>query len=159
MVLRRWVGGCACGALLALGGAAEAEAAVSVYPGDGTPDVSPRTQITLRGEPASALAGLVVTGSRSGRHSGSLRPDPDGQGASFFPSRSFVDGERVTVRPGPPVNGVPDGTVTFTVERYAPSAPPIFHLARPKRRPGDVQRFRSRPDLAPPGVRVVAHTV
>ena len=96
MVLRRWVGGCACGALLALGGAAEAEAAVSVYPGDGTPDVSPRTQITLRGEPASALAGLVVTGSRSGRHSGSLRPDPDGQGASFFPSRSFVVPEQRT---------------------------------------------------------------
>jgi arylsulfotransferase ASST len=161
MGLRRRVAGCGTAALLALAvasGTAHAQGPVSVFPGDGTPDASPRTQISLRGAPASALQGIVVTGSRSGRHTGRLVPDPDGDGASFFPAKSFVDGEQVTVSPGLPVADGRNGAVTFTVAAVAPTRPPSFQVVSHARRPGDVQHFVSRPDLAPPGVRVVTRT-
>lgn len=137
---------------------AVARADVSVYPGDGTPDASPRTQISLRGAPPSDLQHVVVTGSRSGRHTGRLVAHPDGDGASFVPDRSFTAGERVTVTPGVAISGVSGGSVTFTVLPVARTKPAFAQPASGMRRPGDVQRFVSRPDLAPPGVRVVTRT-
>ena len=86
-----------------------------------------------------------MTGSRSGRHGGRLRAHSDGQGASFVPSRPFRPGERVTVRSK-------DVSYGFTVGRRPPPLP-----TRPTERSGvgrgAVQRFRSRPELAPPASR------
>ncbi|HEU4978307.1 MAG TPA: arylsulfotransferase family protein [Solirubrobacteraceae bacterium] len=83
---------------------------------------------------------------------------PDGDGASFFPDKPFLAGEQVIVKPGVPVAGDRDGTVTFTVLGAARTVPPFGQPASPSRRPGDVQRFVSRPDLAPPGIHVVTRT-
>src|SRR3954471_19234647 len=86
-------------ALLALAGARPAVAAtVSVYPAPGVTTAMPGTQISFRGAPPSQLGPIVVTGSRSGRHSGKVEAHSDGNGGSFVPDKDFKPGERVTVR-------------------------------------------------------------
>jgi hypothetical protein len=138
----------AAGAAAALLGAAAApaRAAVVAYPLPGTTTASKDTQISFRGAAPAALGGVTVRGSRSGRHRGRLRAHSDGQGASFLPARAFTPGERVTVR----ARGVRYG---FAIGRRP---------AQPRTRPGErsdvgrgaVQRFASRPELAPPAVTV-----
>src|SRR5271166_1007672 len=61
-------------------------------------DASARTQISLLGAPASAIAGIHVSGSQTGSHSGRLLAYSQGDGASFVPSKPFQPGETVTVR-------------------------------------------------------------
>jgi hypothetical protein len=75
--------------------AAHAAAALDVLPLPGTPDASPLTQIDFPALSPSQLTRVVVTGSRSGEHPGSLER---GHGAVFLPSHPFPDGDRVTVR-------------------------------------------------------------
>ena len=60
---------------------------------------------------------MIVTGSRTGRHEGSLEPHPDGRGASFVPERRFRPGERVTVRTRLNVRRARDGDFRFTIAR------------------------------------------
>lgn len=125
---------------------------VSVFPPQGTPDASPRTQVSFRGAPGAALGQVTVTGSRTGLHSGRLLDHSDGGGASFVPSGRFAAGERVTVRAGAPLLGARGGAVTFTVAR------PVGRLKRQsdvRDRSGPApgtQRLHTRPDLNPPGV-------
>src|SRR4051794_1528061 len=66
----------------------------SAYPVPGTLTASARTAIAFRGGDARALGGVTVSGSRSGRHAGTLRAHSDGQGVSFVPNRPFAAGER-----------------------------------------------------------------
>src|SRR5581483_6003095 len=79
---------------------------LSVYPVNGTRAVSPSTSITIRGATPRQLSGLTVSGTKSGRHAGTLKADSDGDGASFVPAKPFVDGERVAVRAPRSVAGV-----------------------------------------------------
>ena len=72
--------------LLALCSSASA-ATISVYPAPGVSTAMPGTQISFRGAPPSRLGPITVSGSRSGRHAGTLRAHSDGNGASFVPSR------------------------------------------------------------------------
>ncbi len=73
---------------LSLGGCGGSRARpVSAFPIPGGRVAAPQTQITFRGVPASHVGRVIVTGSRSGRHSGRLFADSDGQGASFLPTR------------------------------------------------------------------------
>jgi Arylsulfotransferase (ASST) len=126
---------------------------VSVYPAPGVRVASPRTQISFRGAPASALGAITVTGSRSGRHSGVLRAHSDGRGASFVTKRAFAPGERVVVRTRLRIRGARDGDFAIRIAR-----PVAQSRVRPQEAPdvgrGATQRFASRPDLVPPAVAV-----
>ncbi len=75
-----------------------AGAGVDVSPAPETASANPRTQISFRGLPASAIHAVTVIGSRSGLHGGSLRGYSQGDGASFAPAAPFAPGERVAVR-------------------------------------------------------------
>ena len=90
---------------------------VSAFPAPGTPTALRATEISLRGVAPGEVGTMIVTGSRTGRHEGSLEPHPDGRGASFVPKRRFRPGERVTVRTRLNVHGGRDGDFRFTVAR------------------------------------------
>src|SRR5918992_4823262 len=66
---------------------------VSAFPAPGTPTALRATEISLRGVAPDAVGTVLVTGSSSGRHAGSLEPHPDGRGVSFVPNRRFRPGE------------------------------------------------------------------
>ena len=104
---------------------AVAAATVSVFPIPGSAYNVPRTQITFRGAPVSALGPIQVVGSRSGAHAGTLLPDSDGQGGSFIPSTPFVAGETVTVNTQLTVIDAHNGQFSFRIERPAPQLPPV----------------------------------
>ena len=58
---------------------------IAVTPLPDSYDSLPRTQISFLGAPASELSKVVVYGSSSGNHTGSLRAYSQGDGASFVP--------------------------------------------------------------------------
>jgi hypothetical protein len=140
--------------ILSLADAAPAPAAtVSVYPAPGVRTASPRTQLSFRGVNPSSLGDVVVTGSRSGRHTGVVKAHSDGQGASWLPSKPFRTGERVAVRTGLDVAGAKDGDFAIMIERPA-ATPSTRSQDPPSKGNGEVQRFATRPDLLVPGVDV-----
>ncbi len=133
------------------------QGAVTISPLAGSRDAVSRTQISFLGVPAASLSAISVVGSRSGRHSGRLEPYSQGNGASFVPSRPFVEGERVTVRARLSVGGSSRTLLdSFAIAREDPVNPipvPIH--------PGSAaqeQHFASRPDLRPPIVRVTSNS-
>ena len=142
--------------VLALGtdeGTAVAPDPVTVSP---VPDgrwASPATEISLRGLPSDRLGAIEVSGSESGRHTGRLEPHFDGEGASFVPAEPFEPGEQVKIATDLTVPGADAGDYRFWVARPAPPPPP----QAAERPGGPVQRFRSRPDLTVPQIRVLEH--
>src|SRR6185312_8948590 len=122
---------------------------VAISPQQGTPDASPATQISFLGAPGTQASDVRVVGSRSGVHSGALRPYSTGTGESFLPSRPFIAGEKVVVHAS--VGGVAVGT-SFTIARQAAVSQKEFPL-----NPGDpraVQHYSSAPSLTPSTVRI-----
>jgi len=144
-----------CGLALGLAHPAIAQSgpAVSVFPIAGSRVASPQTQIAFRGVGAQQLGTITVRGSVSGVHAGVIEADSDGHGASFLPSQPFAPGEVVTVTTSLNVVGGPGGTFQFTVATPAGGIPPRHWLVT-GRVPGDVWRYRSRPDLAPAAIRI-----
>ncbi len=128
--------------------------ALTISPLDGTPDASPRTQISFMGIDAGEIHDVEVVGSRSGSHGGRLKPYASSPGASFVPALGFSEGERVSVSAlvGSARHGHRVGSV-FTIARLAHYAFTPMGAA-PTARPGTVQRFASQPALTPPSVRV-----
>jgi hypothetical protein len=130
----------------------------AVYPLAGTPDASPKSEISFRGIDPGRLTGIRVVGSKSGRHDGRLEPHSDGLGASFLPREPFQRGEEVTVRAGVPLVGARNGAISFRIARLP--VPPL----KPERtfpdgsnpHTGGALAYRSRPDLHPPAVKVTA---
>jgi hypothetical protein len=132
---------------------------VTVSPGPGVRDASTTVQVSFLGVPATDLSQVVVKGSRSGAHAGSLRPYSEGDGASFVPSKPFAPGELVTVHAVLGEGGrstpfawsftvaVPDnpGAADVTESTRLDPAPPV---------PKEYQSFHSRPELRPPDVTV-----
>jgi arylsulfotransferase ASST len=131
--------------------------AVAAFPIPGSKLATPWTQITFRGVPASALGTIQVTGSSSGVHAGTIEADSDGNGGSFVPQVAFQPGETVTVTTLLNVLGANQGTYQFTVATPAGGVPYARALIVP-RAPGDVWRFRSRQDLAPPAVKILSRS-
>lgn len=127
---------------------AQAAPTVSVFPIPGGRVAAPSTQITFRGAPANQLGPITVSGSTSGAHTGRVVADSDGNGASFIPSQPFKAGETVTVTTGLSISGGNGGTYTFTVANPAGPIPLAGVRPAPRVR-NDVNRFVSRPDLAP----------
>jgi Arylsulfotransferase (ASST) len=138
---------------LCLAGCGSSARPVSVYPIPGGRVASPQTQIAFRGIAPGRIGPVVVTGSRSGRHSGRLEADSDGQGASFLPATPFTAGEVVTVRTRMDVRGVRGGTFHFTVATPA-GAIPSMPLNPAARVAGDELTFQTRPDLTPAAVEI-----
>lgn len=145
----------ALGAHAALGATPTAPApTVVLSPLGGTPDADPSSQISFLGAPASHLRDIVVTGSRSGTHSGHLRYYSTHTGGSFQPTHPFTPGETVTVSAslvgyGAPVQLGTKFTVSTPYTLPAPQPrPPIAST------PTNVMRFHSRGDLTPPAVSV-----
>jgi hypothetical protein len=112
-------------------------------------DASPRTQISLLGAPPGALSDVSVSGSQTGRHSGRLEAYSQGDGASFVPSKPFRSEETVSVH----------GKLTIASKtqvfafHFVVSQPDILKYTPPEHvhyDPGEVQHFRSRPELQPP---------
>ena len=123
---------------------------VTVSPVPGGRWAAPEGEISLRGLPVDRLGAIEVSGSDSGRHTGRLETHFDGEGASWVPDEPFAPGEEVKVSTDLTIPGARDGDYRFWVSRPATPPPP-----RPAERPGGpVQRFRSRPDLTIPAVRV-----
>jgi hypothetical protein len=129
---------------------------LAISPLNGTPDASPRTQISFLGVPANEITHISVVGSSTGGHSGKLRSYVSSAGASFLPTTGFVQGERVTVSAlvGPRGHTRRVGT-SFTVARLsgyrAPAAGPPARA-----RGGTVQSFVSEPSLHPPKIAITA---
>jgi hypothetical protein len=144
------------GVISSLGSARVTAERVSAFPMAGTPAARPETQISLRGAPADALGEISVTGERSGAHPGALRSHSDGEGASFVPEAPFEEGERVTVRTELDLAGGREGDFSFVVgRRPAASNPRDSDLSiLPTLPAAAVDRFRSRPDLQAPVVRI-----
>ncbi len=126
-----------------------ASGAVRVYPTAGSKVASPDSQIALRGVAPSRIGTVSVSGSRSGPHPGHLRPDSDGQGASFYPDQPFTPGEQVTVSTTLNVVGGQAGKYTFTVAQPDPSAFGAT-LHNEINDPSQQQSFHSMPSLQPP---------
>jgi hypothetical protein len=138
--------------------AALAGARVTVSPMPGARDASVSTQISMLGPPAGELSHVTATGSLSGAHPGQLRAYSQGDGASFVPSRPFVQGELVRVRAELDGGGHAVSfawSFTAAVQDHGGVA---GGSPRPAPRPTAYQRFRSRPDLQPPTVTVTTHT-
>jgi Arylsulfotransferase (ASST) len=131
---------------------------LSVSPLPGSYAASPYTQISLLGAPKGALTNVRVSGSHSGSHPGLLRGYSQGDGASFVPSRPFRAGETVTVSGNVSAGSRPQRFayqfVVATMDRLPYSAPTLPS----GRDPGEVQHFRSRPDLKPPVIAVSARS-
>lgn len=146
--LLKVLAGTAAAAALAVAAPALA-AAVTISPLPGTPDASPQTQISILGSAPSNIAGVTVTGSISGVHSGHLEAYSNGEGASYLLDQPLTEGEEVnvtvTLKEGAPLSD------SFTVAHLAP-AQELLHVDGEK--PEDQQHFKSAPELHPPIVTV-----
>lgn len=142
-----------------LGRSALLDGAVTVSPEPGSRDASPDTQISLLGVPAGELSGIVVSGSRSGRHAGSLRAYSQGDGGSYLTSHPFTPGEQVNVQATLTQPGQAARPLSYS---FQVAVPDTFGEAGGSSRPPtdqrDYQHFHSRPDLLPPTVTLSAHT-
>lgn len=137
--------------------AALAGGAITVTPAPDTRDASYLTQISFLGLPVADIADVVVSGSRSGAHTGRLLPYSQGDGASFLPSRPFTQGEVVTIHAVlRRLTAITPIAWRFTVAEVdsvsrsleTPPPPP------PPPKSSELQHFISRPDLRPPAVKV-----
>lgn len=138
--------------------------AVSAFPAPGTAVIHPQSQLSFRHVDPADLAGLTVTGSRSGERTGTLVPHPDGRGVTFIPDDPFTEGEDVTVMTGFPVLGADGGRYALTVaelgQRPELQAPPVEELRGASSTPEGnlaaeyVRQFPSAPGIEPPQVHV-----
>ena len=133
------------------------DGAVTVSPMPGATDASPLTQISFLGVPAAELRDVSVTGSRSGRHAGTLEGYSQGDGASFLPRQPFTPGEHVSVAAQLVAGGTAQ-PLSFAFTVAAIDALSSTPAPRKPLAPDSVQQFASRPDLAPPRVSVQVHS-
>ncbi|HET7295564.1 MAG TPA: arylsulfotransferase family protein [Gemmatimonadales bacterium] len=121
-------------------------------------DASPRTQISMLGAAAGAIASVTVTGSSTGAHSGRLRAYSQGDGASFVPSRPFTPGESVVVR-GTLRSGKHRQRFAY---RFVVSHPDAglyqAPMTVPKENAKELQHFHSAPTLKAPQLQVAVRT-
>jgi Arylsulfotransferase (ASST) len=132
--------------------AASPEPPVYVFPVPGARTAMPKTQIVFRGViPESSL--IRVVGSRTGAHTGTVRADSDNVGGSFIPGVPFAPRETVTVQTALNVVGGSGGAFSFKIADPA-SRPLVWPRVNAGRVSGDIERFRSRPDLAPAAIQI-----
>jgi hypothetical protein len=134
---------------------------LDVQPFPGTPDASPSSQISFPALRRSEVKSVIVTGSKSGRHSGRLTALPATRGTAFTADTPFAQGETVSVsadltsRAAGRASGATNAThlgYSFTVAvintRYTHT--PSSSSSSAKGPPP--QNFASEPNLHPPAV-------
>ena len=130
--------------------AALAGTRVDVSPEPESVTANPRTQISFLGVPASRISAVSVTGSRSGRHEGSLRPYSQGDGASFVPDEPFEAGEHVSVSASIAEGGrITEASFHFEVDTPYPTKG-VALFPNPPADPADYQSFVTMPGAEPP---------
>jgi hypothetical protein len=117
---------------------------------------SPATQISLLGEPASALSAIHVSGSATGSHAGHLAAYSQGDGGSFVLAKPFAQGETVTVRGKLTVGSKTEPfafhfTVAHEDTQLAGASAATAASANPPD-PGEWQHLQSAPQLKAPVV-------
>ena len=130
-------------------------APVSVFPIPGSEVVAPGAQIAFRGISPYGLGSVTVSGSATGSHSGAIKGDSDGNGASFVPDKPFKPGELVTVTTSLNLVGAPSGSYQFRVAD-GPGPVPYLPAKTVPRNRDDVLSFRSRPDLSPAAIKFMS---
>jgi hypothetical protein len=137
---------------------AATSAPVSVFPIPNDHVASPQAQLAFRGLPMSKFGTITVKGSKSGVHPGTVKPDSDGDGGSFFPTKPFTAGETVTVTTSMNIVGGSHGSYHFTVVDPTKATPVFAPSFAKTRHAGDVTRYHSRPDLVPATVKVTVNS-
>jgi hypothetical protein len=122
---------------------------LTISPAPGTPDASPDTQISILGVRAGQIQSVRAVGDVTGAHPGQLRHYSNKNGASFFPSRPFAEGEHVklVVR----IEGRKPVQRSFDIAHLGRIQPP---LDLDKTQPDKLQHFVSDPELLPPRISV-----
>ncbi|HTR73389.1 MAG TPA: arylsulfotransferase family protein, partial [Solirubrobacteraceae bacterium] len=128
---------------------------VTVSPLPGTPDASPKTQISFLGGSGTTVSDVKVLGSETGVHAGRLEAYSTGAGYSFLPSRPFAAGEHVTVRAlvsdGPGAPGRPASTGFTVIPETRVSQKEFPNNAGD---PVAIQHYASAPTLTPSTVHI-----
>jgi hypothetical protein len=109
------------------GTAPPAPGGLDAQPFPGTPDASPKTDVSFPALTPGELRYVAVIGSRSGLHPGRLHALPEGRGTAFTPAQPFLSGERVSVTAllrspaAGTASGVPGATrISFSFSVAAP---------------------------------------
>jgi len=126
---------------------------VAVSPMPGSEDASPSTQISFLGGAGTVVADVHVAGSRSGSHSGVLRPYSTGTGESFLPSHPFTPGELVTVHALVGTGAATHkASTSFTIAHQAPVSQKQFPINAGD--PHAIQHYSSAASLTPSTVNI-----
>lgn len=134
--------------------AAAAENAVTVSPLPGTPDASPRSQISILGPKGTTVRSVHTVGSKSGLHEGRIEAYSTGTGESFLPTHRFLPGETVGVYAKVLVDGHEENVGTsFKVAHEA--VEPTAEFPHKPGDPAEALRFASAPSLTPSGIKVI----
>lgn len=152
MLIAAAAAACVCACVAA--SAAQAASPVAVFPLPGTTYNTTQTQIVFQGIAPGQIGQVRVTGSKTGTHSGQLKADSDGQGASFVPDKPFAADETVTVSTHLDLLGGHAGAFSFKIANPAGLIP--YGKAIPVAAGRDGARFfSSQPSLQPPTVSVL----
>ena len=119
---------------------------VFASPAPDSATANPQSQISFLGAPPTAIQGLSVAGSVSGRHEGRLASFSQGDGTSFLPAKPFVANE--TVKVGASIGGRPV-SFSFHVDTPYPTAHVPQFPASPAT-PADAQSFATMPGVKAP---------
>ena len=121
-----------------------------VSPAPGSVSANPDTQISFLGMPAARLHNIIVRGSESGLHEGTLMPYSQGDGGSFVLRRALVPGERVEVSASVEASqGSRAVRFAFSVD-HPYSTADVGEFPNPPAPAADVQRFRTLPGVEAP---------
>jgi Arylsulfotransferase (ASST) len=129
--------------------AATAGGRLAISPAPGTPDASPKTQISILGIAPRRIASVRVTGATTGAHRGRLRAYSGKRGASFLPAAPFAAGERVDLRIR--FHGRAAVRSSFTIARPGTTLPLLNIDVRDQSK---LEHFVTAPGLAAPRITV-----
>jgi len=136
-------------------GSSSGNGPISAYPSPGTPTASKDTRISLVGLDLEDPGEIKVVGSKSGEHTGELKPLGSVEGVSFVPDEPFEPQETVTVTTDREVNGGEGNSYSFQTASFRTDAALPPRVLPPESRIIRHRSFRSRPDLKPPVVKIV----
>jgi len=125
---------------------------INAYPSPGTPTASNDTRISLVGLDIDDPGEIKVVGSKSGEHTGDLKPLGAVEGVSFVPDEPFQPQEKVTVTTDREINGGDGNSYSFRTANFRTDAALPPRVLPPESRTIKHRSFHSRPDLKPPVV-------
>jgi len=122
---------------------------LTISPSQDTPTANAKTQISILGAPKSTIKSVVVTGTVSGSHTGTLKSYSGNRGASFIPDVAFTPGESVTATIK--IQGKSTITRNFTIAvlGFIPPNLPITTYQQDK-----LHHYVTEPDLLAPKITI-----